>query len=319
MNSETIGNFKNFVGFDEAEIRRTSTEDLLSLRTVILNYLKKNSARKRSVSFREVYKRIMDELDRRKSASNSPRDNKKIPFPSFNEEQFNQEQIESSIDKLNNVYQPIYNKQESLLFNPKVFNHPTSIKKETKMINIHPIKTGKMKEVTSCSAVSLEFLGKKRPIPMQNDNNRDSSFGSMYEATRKFFEKNRSEISQERNCPSRSNSQVRIKQQATQITYISELEKHKLRMKKSMKKISQPLPFEGKDAYTYTSSSPQNHKNLDSWMSSTQSILPSIDLFEDSFFTENSSKLDNMMYSHRNNECKVALFDVPDEIPFELE
>jgi hypothetical protein len=319
MNSETFGNLKNFVGFDEAEVKRTSTEDLLSLRTVILTYLKKNSARKRSISFKEVYKRIMDELERRKSASNSLRDTKKILIPSFNEENFHQEQIESSIEKLNNIHHPLYNKQESLLFNPKYFYHPSSIKKDTKMINIHPIKPGKMKEVASCPVVSLEFLGKKRQMPLQNSDyhKRETSFDSMYEATRKFFERNRSEIIQERACVSRSNSQVRIKQQAAQITYISQLAKHKFNEKKSLQKISKTVPSESKETYTYTSS-PQNRKDLESWMSSTQSILPSIEI-EDNFFTENTSKLDNMMHSHINNECKAALFDVPDEIFFELE
>lgn len=54
-----------FIGFDEKEINKTSTEDLLLLRRPVYAYIKSTKLKKRNANFIEVFKRINRELARR--------------------------------------------------------------------------------------------------------------------------------------------------------------------------------------------------------------------------------------------------------------
>lgn len=55
------------IGFKQEEIRKTTTDDLLNLRTSILGYLKSKKLKKRNAKFMEVYIRINEELIHRKT------------------------------------------------------------------------------------------------------------------------------------------------------------------------------------------------------------------------------------------------------------
>jgi hypothetical protein len=57
------------IGFNKAEIQDTSSEDLINLRKSILLYLKSKKLKKRNGKFADVFKRINEELRRRKSCS----------------------------------------------------------------------------------------------------------------------------------------------------------------------------------------------------------------------------------------------------------
>jgi len=57
------------VGFNKQEIKKTSTEDLLTLRKSILLYLKSKKLKKRNANFMDVYYRINEELKERKHIS----------------------------------------------------------------------------------------------------------------------------------------------------------------------------------------------------------------------------------------------------------
>lgn len=57
------------IGFDKDEIKKTSTEDLLTLRKSILVYLKSTKLKKRNANFMDAYQRINDELKERKETA----------------------------------------------------------------------------------------------------------------------------------------------------------------------------------------------------------------------------------------------------------
>ena len=63
-----------FIGFDQTEINKTSTEDLLSLRKAVYGYLKSTKLKKRNGNFMEVFYRINNELKKRNKKDNGTDD-----------------------------------------------------------------------------------------------------------------------------------------------------------------------------------------------------------------------------------------------------
>ncbi len=72
MSSELKTNFgsrfvrNTFIGFDEEEIKTTSTEDLLLIRGAVYGYLSSKKLKRRNANFKEVFERISEELADRK-------------------------------------------------------------------------------------------------------------------------------------------------------------------------------------------------------------------------------------------------------------
>lgn len=54
-----------FIGFDHEEIEKTSTNDLLTIRRAVYDYLKSTKLKKRNANFIDVFRRMTEELQKR--------------------------------------------------------------------------------------------------------------------------------------------------------------------------------------------------------------------------------------------------------------
>jgi hypothetical protein len=323
MNTDehNTASFKNFVGYDEEEVKRTSTEDLLILRKTILAYLKKNSSRKRSVSFREVYSRIMDELERRKSASNSSQDAPRSRYVScYKHVHMNGNSQEQVTPNLQNMYC----KEDLLKMSNFQFGQNNYITNMT--LNIPQIR--RPLKVAKCSAESFQFLSKKTkrgPVNMpmffsdandeetviQNERcEKTNSYENMFEATKQFFAKNKQPSSTNLPTPQKpicSKSMiVRVEELSTELSFNTP----------NLRKISNTSSKKCNREEQYHCS-PNHQKDMDLWLSS-QSIIPSIE--ENALLTESTPEIDGMINQHITNEFKsVYYFDMPQQIFYDLD
>jgi len=254
----------------------------------------------------------MDELERRKSASNSSQDvfrGAQRSAPCYNH-------VQSFGNFEEQVTQPMYCKEDLL----KMSNYHFSNNNQMTPTQLYQMQfQRKPLKVAKCSAESFQFLSKKkkRPSvqipPFLNDSAgeetytktpKNDSYASMFEATKQFFSKTKTSETSLQKVEQKPSKKLEIS---------SEISINHITSGSSMicKKMAQP-------SQCHNNQPSPNQKNMDLWLSS-QSIIPSIEENSE-ILTESAPEIEEMINNHMNQQYQSAFcFDMPQEIFYDLD